>query len=245
MLSVPRLSERLDRPERMDDPGEDPGTLIRSLRYLAWTNRWLGGRRAVMRPVKSMLNRAPASDRCLWILDVGTGGGDIPRALLKWCRKAGIACRVVAAELHPVSARYARERSKGFPELTVIRADGRRLPLQRRSFDLIICSNLLHHLSDEEVIPFLNHLPNLSARWLVVSDLLRRRRALFWIRLLTLLANPISRHDGPLSVRRALTLEEARAVADDAGLEGLRLEESFGQRFVLWGEIGDERVRGG
>lgn len=227
----------------MDDPDQNPATLARSLRYLGWTNRWLGGRRAVVRPVKSMLRQASTPARPFRLLDVGTGGGDIPRGLLQWIRKARIPCRVVAAELHPVTARYARNRSRGYPELTIIRADGRNLPFRPRSFDLVLSSNFLHHLSDQELIPFLNHLSELSGQWLVISDLLRRRRAHLWIWLLTRLANPISRHDGPLSVQRAFTMEEARALAADADLEGLRLEESFGHRFVLWGTVREEGAR--
>ena len=74
-----------------------------------------------------------------------------------------------------------------------------------------------------------------ARRGIVVNDLLRNRRALVWITILTLGANEYVRADGPQSVRRGFTVEEAAALARRAGLPWLRVRRQFGHRFTLAG----------
>jgi hypothetical protein len=54
----------------------------------------------------------------------------------------------------------------------------------------------------------------------VVNDLLRSRLALglVWVVTRALRLHPVSRHDGPLSVRRAYSAAELRVLAEKAGL---------------------------
>jgi hypothetical protein len=69
---------------------------------------------------------------------------------------------------------------------------------------------------------------SLVARFgVVVNDLLRRRLSLGLVWLATRLfrCHPISRHDGPLSVRRAYSRDELRALAEKAGASRLTIRE--------------------
>jgi len=61
----------------------------------------------------------------------------------------------------------------------------------------------------------------------VVNDLLRRRLSLGLVWLATRLCrcHPISRHDGPLSVRRSYSRAELRALAEKAGARQLTIHE--------------------
>jgi hypothetical protein len=70
---------------------------------------------------------------------------------------------------------------------------------------------------------------------IVVNDLVRSRRLLAWVSLLTLLARPHVRRDGELSVRAAFRREEILGVARRAGLGYLRYRPCFGHRFLLFG----------
>jgi hypothetical protein len=58
-----------------------------------------------------------------------------------------------------------------------------------------------------------------AARLAVVSDLLRTRLslALVWLATRVLRLHPVSRHDGPLSVRRAYSPDELIVLAEKAG----------------------------
>ena len=46
-------------------------------------------------------------------------------------------------------------------------------------------------------------------------------------------ANPLTRHDGPLSVLRAFTAPELLAIARSAGLHGVRVERRWFFRLLL------------
>lgn len=70
---------RLDHAaERLDEPVHDPAELEASLDHVAAVNRWLGGRRALLRAAAPLL---PAG-RPVTILDVGTGSADLPRTVI-------------------------------------------------------------------------------------------------------------------------------------------------------------------
>jgi len=64
-----------------------------------------------------------------------------------------------------------------------------------------------------------------ARRGVIVNDLLRTRLALglVWLATRLLRCHPISRHDGPLSVRRAYSAAELTALAQKAGITTLRV----------------------
>jgi hypothetical protein len=68
----------------------------------------------------------------------------------------------------------------------------------------------------------------------IVNDLLRTRvsLALVWLATRLLARHPMSRHDGPLSVRRAYSPDELRALAARAGLGRLVV-----RRYPLLGRV--------
>jgi ubiquinone/menaquinone biosynthesis C-methylase UbiE len=88
------------------------------------------------------------------VLDVGTGGGQIPAALAgrrpTWRIWAVDRARsMLAAGREPlVAARQAaRQMARPFG-LALAEADARRLPFPDNTFDLVISNSLLHHLAD-------------------------------------------------------------------------------------------------
>ena len=121
-------------------------------------------------------------------------------------------------------------------DLPRVRGDARRLPFRSASVDVVTSTHLFHHLTDDEAVLALREFSRVAKRRVVVNDLLRRRRAVLWIRLLTLFANRFARSDGPTSVRRGFTLGEADTLARRAGFAWLRTREHFGHRFTLAGD---------
>ncbi len=186
--------------------------------YLAFVNRWLGATRAVASHLESL--PGPVT-----LVDVGAGAGDIPRALAR--RFPGV--KPIAADYSPALLALAGD-------LPRVRADARRLPFRSASVDVVVSTHLFHHLTDTEAILALREFSRVARRLVVVNDLLRRRRAVLWIRLLTLFANRFAKFDGPLSVRRGFTLAEAESLATRAGIAWLKAREHFGHRFTLAGE---------
>lgn len=207
-----RELERLDR----ETPAQE--VMARVVGYLAFVNRWLGGTRAVA----SHLCRVEGP---VTVLDVAAGAADIPLDLAR--RFPNL--RPIALDASATMLSFAR----GIPR---IRGDVRSLPLRDRSVDFVISTHFFHHLSDDGVVDALREFDRVARRGIIVNDLLRRRRALLWIHLFTLWANPYVKFDGPLSVRRSFTVHEIEALTRRAGLPWLRVRTHFGHRFTLAGE---------
>jgi 2-polyprenyl-3-methyl-5-hydroxy-6-metoxy-1,4-benzoquinol methylase len=210
--------------ERMDAPDADARLLDTSLADLRAVNRWLGGRGAALSTFRRLL--APLPPARYTLLDIATGSADLPRALVRWSRATPTPLSVRATDLHPHTLEAARLACADFPEIEVERADALALPYAEGAFDFAFCSTALHHFDDEDAVQVLREMARVSRRAVVVSDLARSRQALLGAELLAATVwrrHPITRHDGPLSVRRAYTVDEVRELAARAGLTGARV----------------------
>jgi len=107
------------------------------------------------------------------------------------------------------------------------RADATALPFAEGAADVVATSLTLHHLEPDGVVAALREMAAAARCAVVVNDLLRTHLALALVWLVTRLlrCHPISRHDGPLSVRRAYSSAELRALGALAGIERLEIRE--------------------
>jgi ubiquinone/menaquinone biosynthesis C-methylase UbiE len=218
--SAPRAHdavEMLDRPTTFVDLDEN-------LDDIANFNAFFGGRWVTLRHVSRLLATIPA-DRVATVVDVGTGGGDIPRALVRWARRARRPIQVLALDLGSEILGAAASRMDGYPEITLIQGDALALPLRPHSVDVAISTHLLHHLAPAEAVRSLAEMDRVSQRGLVANDLFRSRvaHAVVWVTTRLLAKSPMSRHDGPLSVLRAYTPEEVKSLARRANLPSVRV----------------------
>jgi ubiquinone/menaquinone biosynthesis C-methylase UbiE len=230
------MLERAHEPERMDDRAIAPDALALALADLRAVNRWLGGTRIVRRHLARLLDRLPAGS--YRVLDVATGSADIPLALARWARRARKDQRLdfVATDLHPGTVAAARANAAADPDVRIEQADALALPYADGAFDFALCATALHHFERRDAVRVLRELGRVARRGVIVSDLRRSRAALLGARLLAATAwrrNPITRHDGPLSVRRAFTPAELRELAKEAGLAGARVSRHAVFRVAL------------
>jgi SAM-dependent methyltransferase len=177
-----------------------------------------------------------ARERPIRILDVATGGADIPRALATWARRRGVRLRIVGVELHPAAAAQASMDSRGFPEIHVVRADAFRLPCRPGTFDIITCAMFVHYFPTAQVAAFLRTLAGLQPSALLVTDLVRHWLPPLAMRLLqqvsrSTLFGPESRH----TVSLGFTPPELADLARQAGLARWRVVRTFPFRFCLIG----------
>jgi ubiquinone/menaquinone biosynthesis C-methylase UbiE len=230
----------MDRRERqaewMDEPGADPRLLDKSLRFIRGINRWLGYTRATVSHFEHF-SRTWARGARVTVLDVATGTADVPAALVEWGDRRGFDVRVVGIDLHDRTIRAAQGRSLD-RRIGLVRADALRLPFADGSFDYVMTSMFLHHLDDDVVVRVLAEMGRVARRGVVVADLVRDARAVFWIKLLSLCANPMVRHDAVVSVRQSFREGEIVELARRAGLGYVRYSRHFAHRFVLAGEKG-------
>jgi len=222
--------------ELLDGPLDDPAALRGNLRDLAWVNRRLGGAAASRRALARLLDGRgdPAT-----LLDVGTGGADIPLALLAAASREGRSLRITAVDSRAevlAAARDVDARVGTTPGLELMVGDGRSLPWPDRSFDVVHASLLVHHLEPQEAVAFLAEAARLARRGVIVNDLVRARH--HWLGTRVLFAattrNRYTRHDGPMSVRRAYTRVELRALLAAGGLRPIAEVAAFaGHRVAI------------
>lgn len=210
--------------EFLDLPRLARAELREALLDLERINRLSGGTRLILLHLDRLIKRYRLSGT-VSIIDVGTGGADIPRAIVGWAGKRGLRVEIVACDRHEQILEIASTFCAAFPQITLVKEDALKLPYPPASFDFALCSLTLHHLGAGEAVSVLQKLDELSLRGFIVNDLYRSRLAYLGVFVGTRLVsrNRLIRHDGPLSVLRAFTFEELRELAKQAGLPDLKL----------------------
>jgi ubiquinone/menaquinone biosynthesis C-methylase UbiE len=215
----PREVSRGELMDRLDAP---PAELDRSLTAIARLNR-IGATQTIVRHVAPFFGRRRPREP-LRVLDVGTGAADIPLALACWARRQGHPVRIVALEVHPTILRYAARAVDRTAEVCVVAGDALEAPIRPGSVDVALCSLVLHHLPEEAVVTLLRRLAEVVRLGFVVSDFGRGwvAWAAVWLATRAVSGNRMTRHDGPLSVRRAYTPAELASLAMRAELPDIR-----------------------
>jgi 2-polyprenyl-3-methyl-5-hydroxy-6-metoxy-1,4-benzoquinol methylase len=206
--------------ELLDDPRADPAAVRRELQDIARLNSLFGGTRAVVRELEAIFKTGTGTGTgTTWtLLDVGTGLGDIPRAAAVAARRHGITLRLVGVELNRAAVEAARGVRSADP-LALVLADGGALPLLPRSVDIVIASQVLHHLPHDVAVRWIASLGALARRAVIFADLRRSRVAMaaLWLVSFPLRFNATTRHDGVLSLRRGYTRDELNEMLRAAG----------------------------
>jgi SAM-dependent methyltransferase len=196
-----------------------PADLAATLADLNRLNAWFGGHAlslARVRRAAAVTSRA----RRLTVVDVGGGDGAFARRVARWARRAGRRVRVLMVDADETTARLASSACAAYPEVTVIRADARRLPFAPNTADVVHAGLTLHHLEPDAAVAALREMRRICRGRLIVNDLARTPLALGLVWLVThvLPMHLMSRHDGPLSVRRAYAPVELGALFRAAGV---------------------------
>lgn len=232
---IPDLSHPTEEPEWMDTRPYDPQTAERGLGFLERSNRFFGGTSVLTRRLEEWsadwTQGVPIS-----LLDVGTGGADIPISLVRWARRKGWSFQITALERRPELADIARRNTQAFPEIKILEGDFSDLSVQQ-TFDYVTASLLLHHVPVGKRVQALHHLDKLAKKGLILSDL-KRSLSAYWIVALwsTVDGDDWVSHDGPLSVRRAFRIAELERLAEESGLTYLKARAEPWFRVSLAGE---------
>lgn len=241
----------------MDRADVDPHHLAGALDHVAAVNRWLGGTRALLRHLPGALARARAmrgtgsvgssgpgagpgagpSPRPARVLDVGTGSGDLPLEVAEWARREGQSLEITALDLHQETLTAAADHTAAEPAIRLVRGDALLLPFGTGSFDVALLSMTLHHMDGPALERALRELGRVaSGGHVLVGELERSIPGYLGARLLAATVwrgNPVTRHDGPLSVLRAFTPRELLDLARAAGLVRPRVHRHPLFRLVL------------
>jgi SAM-dependent methyltransferase len=213
--------------ELLDDPSADPAAVTETLRNIARSNRWFGGTAAVLHGCRRVL-AGVGPGTTLSLLDLGTGAGDLPRAAVRWAARRGIRLAPVGLERSRVAAAVASR--AGIP--CAVGCAGAP-PVREKGVDLVLLSQVLHHLAPESMVTLLRTCDRLARRGVIVADLRRGRLGplAFWVGARALRFDPMTRADGMTSLRRGYTLAELRRLLAAAGINAT-IERRPGYRLV-------------
>jgi methyltransferase family protein len=216
--------ERLEGVLELLDGPVTPAERVASLADIDRLNGWFGGYALTLREIRRVAAAVNAGD-ALVAVDVGGGTAAFAARLVEWARGARRAIRVIVVERDMETLALARRVCAAYPEIRLVAADAAALPIRERGADIVTSALTLHHLEPDAAATGLREMAAAARHAVVVNDLLRTRVALglVWLATRLLRCHPISRHDGPLSVRRAYSAAELTTLAQKAGITTLRV----------------------
>jgi len=221
-------------PEWMDRTDNTPEELDGALDDIHAVNRFLGGSKTLLDAVQPFLLAHGATEP-LSVLDIGTGGADLPLDLVARARRLGRRIRIVAVDRDQVTLDYARRKTVEAPEIELQAADAFDLPFAPGSFDLVTASLFLHHFTHDEAVRLLASFRGIARRAVLINDL--ERHLVPWA-FIAVVARVTRRHpmfvnDAPLSVLRGFTPAELLAAAREAGAPEATVRDRMPYRLLL------------
>ncbi len=231
------LTARRCTPELMDDPKVDRAELEESLRFIRTVNRRLGGAAAALKHLQRWSADWP-SRQTIRILDIGTGSADIPLAISDWAATSQHPVHITAVDLHETTLAVARDQVGERGDIELVQADARTLTdlFEPRAFDYAHAGMFLHHLSDIEAMTVLRIMDRLTTRGLIWNDLVRGPIEKLAVRVLTIRAPAMVKHDAVVSVAAGFTRREVLDLAKRVGLETPTYHRHLFGRFTLVSE---------
>jgi len=185
-------------------------------------NRFLGGLRALTTHLFPRLDLLvePAT-----VTDIGAGDGRVAASIAAWALGQHRAVRVVALDLSQRHLSRAKTHPVTTSNLSLLQADATQLPFAPGTVDYYVSSLVLHHFTPEQAVALLRSAYQSARRGLVISDLTRGYLPLLGFRLAqpVLARSPITRYDGPVSIKRGYTPDELRLLAYEAGIPHPRI----------------------
>ena len=156
------------------------------------------------------------------LIDVGFGEGDMLRAVAKWAGRRGLRPRLIGYDLNPRSAPAAE--AKTDPALGIEYRTGDAFGMTE-PVDMVISSLTAHHMTDAEIVRFVQWMEGVSVRGWFINDLHRHPLAFYGFAAITRLTpcHPFVRHDGPVSIARSFRREDWGALLLDAGVDPARV----------------------
>lgn len=159
----------LDARELMDDPACNLAALERTYRHFrvvnALVSRWRRIYTSRLRPLLSPT--LPTS-----LLDIGSGGGDVPRAIARWAARDGLLLEITAIDPDPRAEAFAAAQPP-VPGLTFTATSSSDLVRAGARFDVVTSNHLLHHLDPGERDALLADSEALARRLVVHNDIAR------------------------------------------------------------------------
>ena len=218
--------ERVVIPELLDKDAGSPAEVSASLADLGRINRWFGGVRVLSRLVERVAE--VTGRRELTLLDVAGAQGEVPARAARQLRKKNIRLELTVLD---------RATSHLQPGNHSVVGNALALPFRDSSFDLVASSLFVHHLEPAEVRQFVNEALRVTRLAVLINDIRRHPLHLGLVYAgMPLYRSPLTRHDAPVSIRRAYTPEELRGLLAQtaAARVDLRTHYLYRMGIIAW-----------
>lgn len=218
--------------EWLDAETIERAELDRNLADIRRINALLGWTSFTVREILAWTRAAPT--RAWTLLDVASGSADIPISIAREAARVGIPMSVTATDRSPQITELARLQASGVTGMRVETQDALALPYDDGAFDIALCTLALHHFEPDAARALLASMARVARR-IFVYDVVRSPLAWAGIIALTRIArmSPMTSHDGPASVRRAYSRDEALTLALGAGLHNAEARVRIPYRLAL------------
>jgi 2-polyprenyl-3-methyl-5-hydroxy-6-metoxy-1,4-benzoquinol methylase len=227
---MPDFRTRSTEDEMMDDFSLGHGVIDPIMDELEVVNAMLGGYRVFF----NAFGKVDLKDG-MTISDWGCGGGDSLRRIALWARRKNLKLSFVGIDATPAAVEYAREKSRGFPEITYVNSDVMSEDLISNQFDIVISSLFTHHFKDAEWIKLILRMSDCASTAVIVNDLHRHWFAYHSIGILTsvLSKSEMVKHDSKVSVMRSFKSADIDNMLSKAGIEAYTLKWMWAFRWQL------------
>jgi ubiquinone/menaquinone biosynthesis C-methylase UbiE len=212
-MDVARM-ERVVEDEWLDHDRGTPAEIDAALDSVTLANQRFGGVRLHARLLHRALDCAPREQQP-HILEVASGRADVLQAALL---RLAVPADVTLLDRSAVHLPDPRAWPAKLPAPSVVTGDALDLPFPDSSVDIVSCCLFLHHLEPPQVARYLEEAQRVARVAVIINDL-ERSAVHYRLALLNraIDRSRISRHDGPVSVRRAYTYHELARMLTNTG----------------------------
>jgi 2-polyprenyl-3-methyl-5-hydroxy-6-metoxy-1,4-benzoquinol methylase len=220
----PDMSARSDEKELMDRPDIDLRRLLTTVkRFKHFNMLFSASRKLILEHFFFFMELNPG--RKYTLLDIGSGGCDIPVWIVRHARRRGIDISVTALDNDSRILPVAKEAIRRYPEIDIVTESALNME-SLGDYDFMFSNHFLHHLSWNEIESVMNQILAHTRIAFVMNDLLRSRWAYAGFTFVAgiVAGKSLAFYDGRLSIRRGFKVNE---------LSGFMRERFPGSQFVV------------
>lgn len=226
------LSSRSTERELLDADDIAFNELLHCLRSLELINTLTLAYRPTLRWLTLIFREHKQTE--LRVIDAGSGSGDMLRKIETLASQERVSVNLLGVDLNPDAKKVAQtlHNSTVIEHLTANIFSF----TSPKSVDVVISSLFTHHLTDQQIIEFLQWMDKVTIHGWFINDLHRHWLPYYFIKIATALfsRNRLIRNDAAVSVARAFTKNDWQRLIDRAHISNdVRIKWYFPFRYCI------------